>query len=228
MASAVLYYPSIEIKNTEWLKIACLYWNRIYTIAPRSVSPYSENVDTAKLAQRGWLCPLRISEASRGNYLEVPPSESSQAWFRHLIQEQLGLDKEPWRLQRSGSGLVHSDKLSRQLLSELELGAYVKSFRSPTDRWLYLRPDIATLYMTVLAAFIGTAEGLPVVTDRPALLEVVDSVRVGTALPDLVRLGQMIVTQPRPLFRAYRPSGVTVEALLLRTTFEVMGLSSDT
>ncbi|SRR6266478_3433885 len=37
--SSVLYFPSIEFRSVEWLKLALLLWDRIYRIVPPSYTP---------------------------------------------------------------------------------------------------------------------------------------------------------------------------------------------
>ena len=59
--SNALYYPTIDISNTEWLKTTVLFWDSISTIVPESLdNPYQEN-DTRFLSENGFLKPLRIN-----------------------------------------------------------------------------------------------------------------------------------------------------------------------
>ena len=56
-----LYYPSIDIPNSDWLKTAVLFWDSISTMVPESVShPYMSN-DTEYLADVGFLQPIIIN-----------------------------------------------------------------------------------------------------------------------------------------------------------------------
>ncbi len=59
--SSVLYYPTIDIRNEQWLRNAILFWDKIYTIVPAShESPYRSQL-SSELCQQEMLCPLRVS-----------------------------------------------------------------------------------------------------------------------------------------------------------------------
>jgi len=63
--SNALYYPSIDIQNTDWLKTAILFWDSISTIVPESVkNPYHE-YETQYLADINFLRPLTVNSDDR-------------------------------------------------------------------------------------------------------------------------------------------------------------------
>jgi len=60
MPNQALYYPSIEIKDEQWLKTSLLYWDELRTIVPESIeNPYTTN-STQFLFNEGILRPIRV------------------------------------------------------------------------------------------------------------------------------------------------------------------------
>ena len=59
--SNALYYPTIDIRNTDWLKTAVLFWDSISTIVPESLSSPYEQRDTQYLHDIGFLRPLYVN-----------------------------------------------------------------------------------------------------------------------------------------------------------------------
>ncbi|HKJ81869.1 MAG TPA: hypothetical protein VJ954_07590, partial [Ignavibacteriaceae bacterium] len=56
-----LFYPTIDIRNEDWLKNAVLFWDEINTIVPSSiVNPYQENT-TQYLSDEGILKAMSVS-----------------------------------------------------------------------------------------------------------------------------------------------------------------------
>lgn len=39
MRNSILYYPTIEIRDEEWLKSALLVWDKVYRIVPKHHVP---------------------------------------------------------------------------------------------------------------------------------------------------------------------------------------------
>jgi hypothetical protein len=63
--SRALYYPSIDIYSTEWLKTALLFWDEINTIVPESIKYPYISYDTQYLEDVGFLKPYRINSVCR-------------------------------------------------------------------------------------------------------------------------------------------------------------------
>ncbi|NYZ15024.1 hypothetical protein HL658_20960 [Azospirillum sp. RWY-5-1] len=59
MLGSALYYPYIDIKDSDWLRAAVLFWDSLQTIAPRSVKDPYKSLDTKILWKEGFLEPLR-------------------------------------------------------------------------------------------------------------------------------------------------------------------------
>jgi hypothetical protein len=116
MLGTALYYPHIDILDSEWLKSAILFWDNIQTIVPTSIKDPYQSEDTKICEQEGYLSPLRC---------DLHPE----------LLEELGrrvfklLEDQEWHRQFHGSqnaespaanALIHSDKLSEQLKWRLE------------------------------------------------------------------------------------------------------------
>lgn len=56
-----LYYPTIDIDDSEWIKNAILFWDEIDTIVPEAISSPYKNNDSRFLYDEGILKPLRLS-----------------------------------------------------------------------------------------------------------------------------------------------------------------------
>lgn len=59
--SKALYYPSIDIRDEEWLKTAYLFWDEINTIVPKSLEGrVYNNYTTQYLEGEGYLRPFLV------------------------------------------------------------------------------------------------------------------------------------------------------------------------
>jgi hypothetical protein len=59
MLGSALYYPFVDVRDRRWLRSAILFWDRIQTIVPPSISEPYHNPDTRTCEQEGYLQPLR-------------------------------------------------------------------------------------------------------------------------------------------------------------------------
>lgn len=99
--SNALYYPTIDIQNTDWLKTAILFWDSISTIVPESLrNPYKVR-DTQYLSDIGFLRPLYVNSDDKSvigiekdildllhspEFAEVIYSPQATRFWRHLEQ----------------------------------------------------------------------------------------------------------------------------------------------
>ena len=58
--SNALYYPSIDIQDSNWLKTAALFWDSISTIVAVSESKPYKKRDTQYLESKGFLTPIVV------------------------------------------------------------------------------------------------------------------------------------------------------------------------
>jgi hypothetical protein len=58
MFGKALYYPTIDVEDTTWLKSAMLFWDSIHTIAPKSIENPYQLPETMICANEGYLSPI--------------------------------------------------------------------------------------------------------------------------------------------------------------------------
>lgn len=58
MFGSALYYPYIEVRDSNWLRSSVLFWDSIQTIVPTSISKPYHNADTLICQEEGYLQPL--------------------------------------------------------------------------------------------------------------------------------------------------------------------------
>jgi hypothetical protein len=181
-----LFYPTIDIRNEDWLKNAVLFWDEINTIVPSSIdNPYQENT-TQYLSDVGILRPMPVNPDNDFiedltfdtlNYLNT-----SEA-FQLLTQGQgrnsvIHRDKLPRDVSRLFD--IHPEKLPYEIQHQLR--------RSMTeDGWFRVDSNFAVFYMTLLANKICDQKSIALLTDNSLTAN----------LSDLVRLDNQIAIKGR-------------------------------
>lgn len=175
-----LYYPWIEVRDERWLRSACLYWDRIYTIVPASISsPYSKKV-SRELEDAGVLEPLRINSrqpeitALTKDVLAFLDSQEASELLLGIIRGHsapIHLDKLPHPLH--GLSRIHNEKFSCELRHRLE-----ELYRSDGE-WIETNDVFADYYMTLLANRLAERKGLGLLTSSFAADRLVNSARSG-------------------------------------------------
>jgi hypothetical protein len=144
-----LFYPTIDIRNEEFLKNAILFWDEIHTIVPSAIeSPYQENI-TQYLADKGILKPVKV--------------DSDDKIIKELTNEVLSyistnegvqmLDQENTLFQ------IHPGKLSYEIQRKLERNL-------SKDGWVNVDKNFGNFYMTLLANKISEQNGIGLLTDN--------------------------------------------------------------
>ena len=181
-----LFYPTIDIRNEDWLKNAVLFWDEINTIVPSSVvNPYQENT-TAYLSDEGILKPLSVNPDS--DFIEELTSDTlnylnTTEGFQLLAHGQ-GSNSEIHRdkLPRDVSRLfdIHPEKLPDEIQRQLR--------RTMTNEgWFRVDTNFAMFYMTLLANKICEQKSIALLTDNS----------LTSNLSDLVRLDNQIAIKGR-------------------------------
>lgn len=181
-----LFYPTIDIRNEDWLKNAVLFWDEINTIVPSSIAhPYQENT-TQYLADEGILKPMPVNPdidfieeltVDTLNYL------NTNEGFQLLTQGQgtnsvIHRDKLPRDVSRFFD--IHPEKLPYEIQHQLR--------RSMTEEgWFRVDGNFALFYMTLLANKICEQRSIALLTDNP----------LTSNLSDLVRLDNQIAIKGR-------------------------------
>ncbi|WP_291074864.1 DUF6236 family protein [Hyphomonas sp.] len=62
MLGTALYHPTIDIRDSAWLKSAVLFWDHIQTIVPSEIAQPYRNTDAHVCATEGFLSPLHCDQ----------------------------------------------------------------------------------------------------------------------------------------------------------------------
>ena len=185
--SNALYYPTIDISNTEWLKTTVLFWDSISTIVPESLdNPYQEN-DTRFLSENGFLKPLRINSNDDdvidiGN--EIIELLSSPEIIQSFFYES---NVRHTKLYRSKMSLQFEEILCeirhRPIYAEklpMHLRMIIDEVKKRGQRGFYYVDDLfAASYMTLLANKLSERYSLAMITDTHPFFTAGNSIKYG-------------------------------------------------
>ena len=179
--TTALYYPWIEIQDEQWLRTACLYWDRLHTIVPASIRRPYQNPASKELLDAGVLEPLRVESGLAEieqlasdvvTYLESQEAGELLLGRAPGQRASLHIDKLPRSVQRLVR--IHPEKLPYELRHVLE------SSQKSRDAWLKVEPEFAAFYMTLLATRLAEQRALGLLTSSFAADRLANSVRSGT------------------------------------------------
>lgn len=168
MFQNAIYYPTIDIHNSGWLRSAVLFWENIETIVPTSIeNPYQEN-DTSILYNEGVLSPIRCDIYP--DIIELAGNEMINNFQGSSINKIRGID---------GQLRLHANKLSSLMRSELlhrcrsmqesqtgEPSIGSTDYSTNIDDWLEVSPLFANTYMSILATFLSKKLNCETITDK--------------------------------------------------------------
>lgn len=186
MFESALYYPTIDIHNTTWLKSAVLFWDRIETIVPESEEhPYHKR-STQLLQEEGILFAHKVNpfcedisaieqdvikfmDTSEGKKCFVKPwrgSAVSMSSRRNLTDEDYVFNDEKRReflIDKMSSTYrdfyIHVEKLPMMLRERLDGHAN-------EDSYVWASRGFMSFYMTLLANRISQKNRMALLTDR--------------------------------------------------------------
>lgn len=215
-----LFYPTIDIKNENWLKTAILFWDEINTIVPASIdNPYQENA-TQYLCDEGILKPIQVN--SENDFIEELASDTlnylnTNEGFQLLTQGHRQYTIHRDKLPRDISRLfdIHPEKLPYEIQYHLR-------HRLTNEGWLRVDGGFAKFYMTLLANKISEHYGIAPLTDNS----------LTSNFSDLVRLDNQIAISGRERDYDYRPHRERYinlqQGLLVNMALESISISEPT
>jgi len=183
-----LYYPHIDIENSDWLKTAVLFWDSISTIVPESVrNPYKHR-DSEYLASIDFLRPIHVNsddEAVVGIEDDIFNTMFTPSFFamlsnpRHMRNYGISHDKMSYRLRELFESGIHVEKMSWEIRHRIQ--EYGDIFRR--DNVLYMDDSFAYLYMVTLANKICENRSIALVASDSQSESVANILRLDNQLP---------------------------------------------
>ena len=202
--SNALYYPHIDIRDSNWLKTAVLFWDSISTIVPSSINTPYENRETEYLADAGFLRPVRVNSESESVIgieekiinLLTTPDFLKEIFLSNLTKSQEIYGEKMSNRLRIGireSFNIYQEKMSDRVRHEIRDRIYKDKASYKTHRHLerllrdypyfmddekfYLSDKFAYVYMTALANQICENERMGLVTDNLTYHDFANSLR---------------------------------------------------
>lgn len=226
--SNALYYPSIDIGDTNWLKTAILFWDSISTIVPESLTHPYKQPDTQYLADIGFLKPLYVNSNDRsvvGIEDDILDLLFSPEFMQVVCSPQahryggVWSDKMSYRVREylrdfSDSG-IYREKISWRIQEE------IRHFSRYLDNQeiYYFDREFAYIYMIALANKLCEDHSFGMVTDD------IPCFNIGNT----VRWGNQTTMRPEDRFRSRRPRDHQLEqGLLLNFIISGLSISPDT
>lgn len=182
--SNALYYPTIDIENTDWLKTAILFWDSISTIVPESISqPYKQH-DTQYLQSIDFLRPLYVNSKDKSvigiedDILELlHSSELSHILSKPKNGKSVGIwnDKMSKTIKNYCNLGIYNDKMSYKILEEIK---YLNKHLDD-QKIKYFNSEFAYIYMITLANKLCEDNSLGMITNDIPCFDIGNIVRFG-------------------------------------------------
>ena len=147
----VLYFPSIEFQNDNWVKSSLLYWDKIYRIVPENYKPKDSKL-ILEAQEKGLI---------RNIILDEKETETTVDRFLKFIEK---LEFLPAGLESDEYSLVHEDKIDSRLYSPLEKIYNIHN----KNGWFKFPKELANSYIFYLATAVAKNRGgFSMSTDNP-------------------------------------------------------------
>ena len=154
----ILYYPTISIPTSDWLRRSLLYWDEIGSIVPmdyeeRTLIPYSSDIQFLK---------------AEGEFRAVRPERLASSWEKseqlakeliNIIESQKFQNILPRREMRLLHSRIHRDKISGNVVDYLENWGLAERDKEDWD-WIRFENRTALLYMAILAKYLADEDSM--------------------------------------------------------------------
>lgn len=155
-----LYYPYIHPRQTDNLKAALIYWDRVRRIVPASVTHghfvQGDDNDSQLLVEHELLVSTRP---------EPYEDAASKRFFKHLEPQSVNftIDLVTAREMANRNHVIHMDKIGEEVLIKLQELRLAHRFGD----WVAMRYEIGAFYMSCLASEMAKSMSAPLLTDSP-------------------------------------------------------------
>lgn len=159
-----LYYPTIDIEDSEWMKTAILFWDEINTIVPKSISAPYKNKDSRFLYDEGILRPILLSpnDSVFHNFDQKIFKFSESREALEFLQGGSYTKNNPYGDSRA-EFYLHRDKLPLMLQEHLKEKTLIDD-----QGWIKVSDNFANYYMTLLATILAKRKHRCLITDTNA------------------------------------------------------------
>jgi Family of unknown function (DUF6236) len=147
-----LYYPTINIGNEEWLKNAILYWDRVETIVPRSITKPYQGESQQACAEAGLLRPYHA--ADNPEVIERVGQSVLENFSAEGLRVMGSVDSTDARL--------NIEKVSTPLKAAL-----LAQVGDNGNEWIFTSGGFADYYMTLLATEVAKDIDASPLSDNP-------------------------------------------------------------
>ena len=157
----ILYYPTISIPTSDWLRRSLLYWDEIGSIVPmdyeeNTLIPYSPDIQYLKAEEE--FRPFRPEKLAYS-------WEKSQELAKELvsiIETPKFQNLLPRREMRLLHSRIHRDKVSGNVVDYLERWGLAQRDQDDWD-WIRFENRTALLYMAILAKYLADEDSMATV-----------------------------------------------------------------
>ena len=183
-----LYYPHIDVENSDWLKTAVLFWESISTIVPESVRQPYKYRDSEYLASIEFLRPIHVNSSDEAvvgieedifNTMLTPSFFAMLSNPRNMRNYGIFNEKMSYRLREILESGIHVEKMSWEIRHRLH--EYGVAFYQ--DNLFYMDNSFAYLYMVTLANKICENRSIALVASDSQSEGVANLLRLDNQLP---------------------------------------------
>lgn len=161
MNRTILYYPTINISNDDWIRNSLLYWDDISSIVPHGGDQFRLNPNLQYLEDEDLYRPIRpealIFEAEDSQLVRRFENEFIDSLNDPVRQSKQFPTYSKSQLQRPDRPdfyEIHNNKVSKRISEVLnEKGLVVPD--SLNEEWILFERDTAIRYMSVLAKYLA-------------------------------------------------------------------------
>lgn len=178
MRRTILYYPSIEIPDSEWIRNAILYWDEVSSIVPYEMENelYKSSHIISILKDENVFRPIYPDNLMSSTYYNdfesecinrmkyninqknIPPFSVSSLQKSKLHKEKIHSSKvQKTRiddLSVDNKHIIHKDKTSSSILDFL----YENQLVTKVDNWFLIDKKLADTYMSTLAKYSALSD----------------------------------------------------------------------
>jgi hypothetical protein len=161
MTKGVVYFPYVNVPQDQWFTQVLLYWDHVYSIAPR---PLIENPSHLSQHMQALKRENLVELVNPGEFIDRIP-HFQEDFINYLDRSGLAARASESELRKLPTWGLYSEKMSGELVQLLEEKGLV---RRTDGEWIEVEKTTAEQYMIYLAARIGNRLNSNPITDNTA------------------------------------------------------------